>query len=306
MKTKFFIPAIAILLLFSGCSSSDKKTDAAIQSGESKPAAQDTLAVSTEALHSNVQAQSDVEASKIEKELTQEAVTALQKTKDAVKALEMNETEEAYKHLEAALGKLEVLLTREPDLQVVPVDSRVEVFELNIDPDAIEASRRTVKQLVKEGKLQAARSILDNLVDEIKISTYQLPLATYPKAIKLAIKFLDQGKKEQAQKVLEEALSTLVVTETSIPIPVVNAQLMVNMAADSVESNNELALKLLREAQQQLTLAETLGYGDRDHEFSEIDKDIETLKEKINKKEKSSDLFDSLKVRIRKFKERIS
>ncbi len=305
MKTKLFILALSAMLVLSGCSNSEKKADAT-PPNQDKAAAQDTLVVSADTLHSNVQAQSDMALAKIEKEIAQEAVIALQKTKDAVKALEKNKTKQAYKDLETALGKLEILLTREPDLKVVPVDVKVQITELKTDLETIEASRRTVKRLIKEGKLQAARTILDNLVNEVNISVYQLPLATYPEAIKVAVKHLDQGKTEQAKNVLDTTLGTLIVTETAIPIPVINAQLMVDIAADSVESNSELALELLREAQDQLGLAEALGYGDRDREFAEINEDIEALKKKINNKEKSKDLFDSLKVRIRKFKERIS
>ena len=304
MKIKMVILVLASIFFLFACSGNEKP-QAATSSGD-KVATQDTLGVSSEKLAENVQIQSDKELEQRRKEMVEEAMTALKMTKAALEALENKKPQEAYKDLEVALGKLEVVLTRFPDMESVPVDVKMERIQLTTDLETVEATRRTVKRLVKEGKLQAARVILNNLVNEIRIKTYQLPLATYPDAIKAAIKLLDQGKTEAAKEALASVLNTLVVTETSVPIPLINAQLLVKTAQDTLEANEEFALKLLSDAQDQLKLAEALGYGDRDREFKEIDKDIETLRDKIEKKEETGALFDSLKARIRKFKERIS
>jgi len=305
MKAKLCIAGLSALLLLFACSS-EQTTDKTIPNLDNQIITEDSLAVKKETLHSNVTEQSAAVESQLENELAQEAVTALEETQKAVSALDQNKRKEAYKHLEAALGKLEALFARQPNLKVVPVDVKVEVIDLNADIKTINATRRSVKQFIKEGKYQTARTLLENLVDEIRISIYQLPMATYPEAIKVAIKYLDQGKSVQAKNLLDNTLKTLVVTESAIPIPVINAQLMADIAADSVEQNDKLSIQLLQQAQGELKLAEALGYGDRDHEFIEIHKDIENLLKKIRKKENSAEPFDSLKARIKKFKERIS
>jgi hypothetical protein len=74
------------------------------------------------------------------------------------------------------------------------------------------------------GQLREARRLLKNLASETVISVTNIPLATYPDAIKSAVKFIDQNKKDEAKRVLQTALNTQAVTDTIIPLPVVKAQ----------------------------------------------------------------------------------
>lgn len=98
-------------------------------------------------------------------------------------------------------------------------------------------------------------------------------------------------------------------------IPVLNSQFMIAKASDITKDTNpkdladdkkEEALDALKKAKEQLKIAELLGYGKKDREFAEIDKDIREIEGKISKNEKTVKLFDELIKRMSDFKQRIS
>ena len=62
------------------------------------------------------------EADKKRAELTQDAITALTKTQEALTLLDANKTKEALAALELASGKLELVLARDAKLALAPVD----------------------------------------------------------------------------------------------------------------------------------------------------------------------------------------
>ena len=59
-------------------------------------------------------------------------------------------------------------------------------------------------------------------------------------------------------------------------------------------------------ANKELEIAEELGYGKRDWEFAQLNKDINEIESKVTKNEESLSFFDKLKVRLENFKNRIS
>lgn len=83
------------------------------------------------------------EISNKRKEIVNEAVTALKETKKALTALEKDEQQNALKHLEKAVGELEVALARDPNLAHAAIDTRITVHDLYSSLENIEqASRR--------------------------------------------------------------------------------------------------------------------------------------------------------------------
>jgi tetratricopeptide (TPR) repeat protein len=310
----FWVSVLSLVFLLSGCGHSSNKENTPAQQSDKVVGVKehnqgrmaDTLSIARDSLLANIKRQQAIEEQKAQKELVKEALTAIQETQHAIAALDQGKKDEALKAMAMVLGKLEILLERNPDLALVPIDASSQVINLISDLDKIEAMHKQVKELVDKGYLQAARRLLDNMVSEIRVTTSNIPLQTYPVAIKLAARLTDQGKLDEAKAVLVNALSTIVVREVSIPIPVINAQAMVDLAADSVEAHPQKAMELLKEAEYQLKVAEALGYGNRDKEFKAIIKDMETIKDKIERQEETGGLFDALRNRLQKFKERIS
>ena len=313
-RTGLWIGILSLVFLLTGCGkSNEQQSAAALQSKKvvgveehNQGRIADTLSIARDSLLANIKRQQAFEEKKAQKHLAKEALTAIQETQKAIIALDKGNKDQALKDMEKVLGKLEILLERNPDLALVPIDASSQVINLIGDLNKIEALHKRVKELVDKGYLQEARHLLDNMVSEIRITTTNIPLQTYPTAIKLAARLTDQGKFDEAKAVLVNALSTIVVREVSIPIPVINAQAMIDLAADSAEVHPQKAMQLIKNAEYQIKVAEALGYGSHDKEFKEIIKDMENIKEKIENKEKTGSLFDSLRSRLQRFKERIS
>ena len=73
--------------------------------------------------------------------------------------------------------------------------------------------------------MQKARLLVANLASEIVFQTTNVPLATYPNAIKAITPLIDESKLVEAKSGLQAALNTLVVrTEMVIPLPKLRAE----------------------------------------------------------------------------------
>jgi len=136
----------------------------------------------------NVQASLTKEAGKKadekRQEIISEAVSALQETFNALKALEAGKKEEALKALANATGKLELVVARDPKLAFAPVDVSMTTFDVLATAQDVITARKEVIRLLKEGNLPAARELLNSLRSEVVVSVAAIPLATYPDAIK--------------------------------------------------------------------------------------------------------------------------
>ena len=128
---------------------------------------------------------------------------------------------------------------------------------------------------------------------EIRVRTYNLPLETYPAAIKETVRLITNDKLDDAKALLQRTLSTLVVVEDVIPIPVINAQFMIAKAKDITSGNDpgkldenkkKEILDLLNGAREELKLAEALGYGSENRDFSALDASIKEIEGKIKDK----------------------
>lgn len=102
------------------------------------------------------------------------------------------------------------------------------------------------------------------------ISVTNIPLATYPDAIKAITPLIDKGKIEEAKTALQKALNTMVVTKNVIPLPVIRAEAQLKEAEKLTENKersdeeNKKLTELLNKARKQIEIAEILGYGDKD------------------------------------------
>ena len=227
-------------------------------------------AKSNDSISSAVQTKVDGKISKKQKEIIHEAVNALKETKKALTALEKDKAQNALKHLEKAVGELEVALVRDPDLALAAIDTRITIHDLYSSLDNIEQARKQAEDYLEDNQIQKARGILSGLASEVIISVVSIPLATYPKAIKDAIPLVDAGKTKEAKTVLQVALNSLIVTNHIIPLPIIRAEENLDKAEalaekkDRTEVENISITHFLDQARLQLTIAEALGYGGKD------------------------------------------
>lgn len=242
---------------------------------------------------------------KAEDSLVSEAVDALAETQTAIAAIDAGNKQEAIDALANATGKLDIVLARSPDLALVPVESSVTAIDTAPNnPETVKTIREDIDDAVDRGDLPTARELLNNLMSEIRTTTVNLPLATYPNAMKEAARLLDADKTEAAKQVLQNALSTLVVTEISLPLPVITAESLVEEAS-SLEDNDK-ALKLVGDAKTQLELAEELGYVASENQYAELSQEIESLESQIKADGDTGNAFSKLKDNIAAFFESFS
>ncbi|MDI1045389.1 heat resistance protein YfdX2 [Escherichia coli] len=264
----------------------------ATNEGINEQAAVSSLPVSPESkpevvteVQPEVQKETDSQAADKRKQVLDEAVSALSLTKSALAALDGKDTARALATLAEVTGKLELIVAREPTLALAGVDVRTIVHDLFANTETIEAMTDEALDALKHGEVQQARHVLALLASEIVITVTNIPLASYPAAVKAVVPLIDQGKIEEAKAALQSALSTLVEERSVLPLPVLRAKLLLKRAEPLVEdgqrseASNERLETLLNEARQQLEMAELLGYGKR-KDFERLYAELKKIKEK--------------------------
>ncbi|HEN4914867.1 TPA: heat resistance protein YfdX2, partial [Klebsiella pneumoniae] len=187
----------------------------ATNEGINEQAAVSSLPVSPEAkpevvteVQPEVQKEMDSQAADKRKQVLDEAVSALALTKSALAALDGKDAARALATLAEVTGKLELIVAREPTLALAPVDVRTIVHDLFANTETIEAMTDEALDALKHGEVQQARHVLALLASEIVITVTNIPLASYPAAVKAVVPLIDQGKIEEAKAALQAALST--------------------------------------------------------------------------------------------------
>ena len=242
-----------------------------------------------------------------QKKLIKEAINSLQYTHEALVALDKKDKATAEKKIEKALGKLEVILAAKDAPKFLPIDSSVTMVEYVGTKKDIKKSVDAVKDLLSDNKIQLARTLLNSLQSEIDIKITSLPLVTYPDALRLAAKYLHENQINKAKSVLEVALSTFDTTVTVIPVPLLKATDLINVSASlSKNGKKEEALKYLQAAEDELDVAEALGYvSHSDTTYKALHSAIKVVRKEIKGKNKAEKLFDELKRELKDFKDKI-
>lgn len=233
------------------------------------------------------------------KQITAEAIAAVGETRNALKALDEGKKDDALAALEKTTGKLELILARDPQLVLAPTNVSEVTTSIIADTDKVRQFRREAQRLLDDGQVQAARHLLQGLASETVIRVTNIPLGTYPDAIKQAAKLIDDGKQDNAKKVLQTALNTLVITDTIIPLPVAATQAILKDAQQlaekkdrSVDENKKLT-NLLTASRGQLEFAEALGYGTR-QDFKDLYAQLDSIKAKTSDGKSGTGFFEHI------------
>ncbi len=245
-------------------------------------------------------------AEHIKEELNKKAVRALADTYKVLDLLEKQKSKEALELLKEVIGELEVILAANKEVSLIPVNTYTIVVDTPLNPDEISKKIAQVERMLKQGDVQGARLLLDTLQSEIDIVIENLPLATYPDAMKLASKYIVDGKLSEARSVLSIALNSMVVKKIVVPIPLVRAADLVEEASKTAKSDREQALRYLDEAQKQLRMARVLGYGkDEPEVYKDLQARIDAIKKEVGGKNKAAQMFEELLEKLRQFKDRL-
>ena len=246
---------------------------------------------------------------KVKKKMAAEAVEAVMETQNAVQLLSANKKLEAIKNLNNALRKIETVTHKYPELKLLPVSVDVRRNELITDINTVNKIRKEAYKALKNEDVQEARALLSGLSSEIDISSVNIPLATYPDAIKKAIQLVNSEKINEAQIVLLKALNGLVIVNKIIPIPLLNAGVMIEEAnrlyLEDRSANIDEVANLLENAEYQLKLSEALGYSKGKKTYKELARDIVKLKKSAKANSDIKEALDKLHLDIIDFSESI-
>jgi hypothetical protein len=233
------------------------------------------------------------------KAIIKEAVSAIRFTRDALAALDEGNKATALKELEKASGKLDVVLARNPKLALAPVDVRARTYDIHGTVEDVRQARQRAEELMDEGKIQQARSVLETLASETVIETTNIPLQTYPDAIRSTVALIDEGKMKEARRLLQSTLNTLVVTERVIPLPLSATRLMLDEAQklaekqDRSEKENKRLKNLLQSIRKEIKFAQALGYG-KEKDFETFYEELDTIEDKTKAGGSETGLFGEI------------
>jgi tetratricopeptide (TPR) repeat protein len=246
-------------------------------------------------------------AEDVKKNLNQKAVTAVAETYKVLELLDQNKTDEALSLLKQVIGELEVILAANEKAALIPVNSYHVVVDVELPHDQIRLKINEAKKMLNTGDVQGARLLLNALASEIDIIIEQLPLGTYPDAMKLASKYIMDGRIDEARSVLSIALNSMVVKTLVIPLPLVRAADLIEAASKTAKSDKEQANRYLEEAKRQLEIAKVLGYGKSDAKtYKDLEERIEAIQKEIKGKNKTEKMFEELMNRLKEFRKRLA
>jgi len=306
-KTILALSTLAII--FSSCAQNKTTGNQKAEVKKEVPAKPGHVQVSDKDLQNNIAQTMQDDFAVKETQNTTEAIAILKETNNVLKYIAEDKNKKAKEELAKLIGELEILITRDPNLALVPVGVTYQINDAVVDIPTVYEITEAAQKAMKDGYYQVAKKLMEGLTSEMVVKTSFLPLATYPDAMRLSAALLEEGKKDEATVILLRALNTLVIQETDIPLPVLRAEEFIKLGAVAMagdeKDKKEVALLYLDNADYQLQLAEAMGYGKKDKEYKELFEAIKDLKKQINDNKDSKTKFDNLSNKIKAFKERL-
>jgi hypothetical protein len=298
-------------IIFSGCAqnaqSNGTKNNTEIK--KEAPVKPEHAKVSDKQLQENIANTMKDDFAVKETQSVKEAINILTETNNVLEYIAKDKDKKAKEELAKLIGELEILITKDPEVALIPVNTGYEIKDAVVDIPTVYEITDAAKKAMDDGYYQAAKKLMDNLTSEMIVKTAYLPLATYPDAMRLSAALLDKGKKEEATAILLKALNTLIIQQQEIPLPVLRAEEFIKLSAETMNNDDknkkETAKLFLDNADYQLQLTEAMGYGKKDKEYKELYETIKDLKKTINDEKESKGKFEKLSEKIKKFKERL-
>lgn len=305
---------VSLCATFVSCSRSQQSRSAVVEASNTPPSSAVNPVRTAEPKNQQTQSvepqvQSEIERLEAAKRasLLQDAVAALADTRIALAALDNGDKNAALSALERASGKLDLVLSRDPHLAFAPVDVTTTIFDLYGTPETVKNLINQCKDDLSRDRVQQARLLMMNLASEADTHVVEIPLATYPAAIKAVAPLIDAGKLNQAIAALETALNTMVIQTYVIPLPRVRAEALL-AEANQLASNtnraspgNQTVHDLLEAARTQLQLAEALGYGNKE-EYKPLYAQLDDVEKKAESGKTNEGLFNRIEDSLRRFK----
>lgn len=299
-----YIVSVALIASVYSCANNNQQ----VVAEKDIPAKQDTLLMNQDTLYARI-ANGIMEAVAAKRaKIEAEALNVIAETQTFLQDVEAGEKEKAIETGQKLLGELDILLTKNPEAAAIPIDVQFKVDEVVADIETVREITKAAKKAMNNEYYQVARDLLDGLKSEVVITTFNIPTATYPIAIKTAVLLMQEDKTEEAKAVLQQVFGTIVIENIVVPLPVLKAQQMI-LEAQSIDSvsheNVNKVLNLLDNANYQLELAEEMGYGKKDKDYAALYAEIKELRKSVKKKADSGKRFEKLLDNMNKFNDRL-
>ena len=251
-------------------------------------------------LNPDVEKQRNEQKQQAQDTLNPDAMAAIDDTRKAIDAIASGDKDKAMSAIEDATGKINILLARNPATALLPVDVNVGVIDVApLDDKEVKRLIAAAEAAVALHDFPAGRLLLFNLTSELRVRTFNLPLASYPDALKQAARLLDEGKNSDASGILQTALNTLAIVDHVTPVPLILAQAAVGTAQKLRESDKATAQALLTAASNQLKRCEELGYISSDSpDYKSLNKEISDLQKQLKGTANTTAPFERLKADI--------
>ncbi len=245
-----------------------------------------------------------------QQQLVKQAVEVVMETENALTALNEKKSKEAFRRLNNVSAKLRNLLAKDSQLKLVPVSFQEQTFIFEGGPDKVKETVSKASDLIKEQRIQQAKQLLDSLTSEIRINVVELPLGEYPAAIDKASSLISDGNDTEAKNILGEVLDKLVTHLEIYPLPVLAAETDLTEAFE-LEHKSDLKkpedkaaiLELADKAQNQLKLAEALGYGEK-KDYEVLYEGIQALRDTLHT-DKFAAEWEKVKTALTQLKEKV-
>ncbi|MBN2615817.1 MAG: YfdX family protein [Bacteroidales bacterium] len=297
-----------LVFLLTGLTSCNSGQDKAVHStSEIKFRKPDSLYMSKHVLANKVQAEAQQEIKKQQERFVKEALDCITETNETLKALASGKMKEAQKQLHLALVHATQTMKKHPNVYYVPVN-------ISVSSNDFVKNRQQADQLVTEtkkalagGSYQNASSLLNKLKSEIDITTINMLFSNYPRGLAKADSLLNVDKTNDAENILYGLLNSLQITQVVLPLPVLRAQALIAQAKE-VDNQNHAETKvdnLLENANYQLLLAKTMGYGSFDTEYTDLSKQIKSLEQGVQSGTAGPEDFSGLFSKVEQFKSRL-
>ncbi len=234
--------------------------------------------------------------------IIKEAASAYSEVNRIIFLISHNKTEEGEKLLKQLIDRLEKLTKKHKDVKELPINVFITEIDGITDIDQAEELVKELKKAINNNDFITARYILDTLRNEIIVETVNLPLDLFTETVKLAYRFLKEGKIDSAVSQLKIATDTVDIEKTIIPKPLSIALLLIEDASKIFKKDPDIALKLLKEAKRQIKLAKVLGYVTSDREIKPLITQIEKLEKSVSEKKGTQENFKSLFKSVEEFK----
>ena len=274
-----------------------------IAADSASTAARQTQSEPGKVVQSQIDKQTTDAAAEKRKKLVEDATAAIFETEKALKALEDRKNDEALKALAETTGEIELILARDPKLALAPFHTEVVTYDLFASLDTVKAAIKEARKDLGDGEIQKARPLVASLASEIQFRTTNIPLATYPVAIKAITPLIDAGRIDEAKAQLQAALNTLVITTDVIPLPKLRAenllkevQILAEKKGRSKDENDKLT-RHLKSAREQLQMAELLGYG-KTKDYKSIYEQLDVIEKASAGGKNGTGWFDKIKKQM--------